>query len=218
MDSSPIFRAAGFTQVSPPYGVPRTIRNRQQIPYFLEHFKVEMSYSGVAEDKAGKERKAGNPAGLSMQRDAASRRRRQHECDRSTLNCSKRRGRDSFQGAFGVAPALCGFAACVFSSRHHVFSLFYNGLRTTSHRLLNKTERAGFEPAVPEGTPVFETGPISRSGTSPVGCFFDRWRIVRRPPRAGKRRPAPGRAAGHFLKWLSPAGRTSSSSCRASCD
>ena len=33
--------------------------------------------------------------------------------------------------------------------------------------LCGVTERAGFEPAVPEGTPVFETGPINRSGTSP---------------------------------------------------
>ncbi len=32
----------------------------------------------------------------------------------------------------------------------------------------NITERAGFEPAVPEkGTPVFETGSISHSDTSP---------------------------------------------------
>jgi len=30
-----------------------------------------MSYSGVAGEEAGKERKAGNPIGLSMQRDAA---------------------------------------------------------------------------------------------------------------------------------------------------
>ena len=31
-----------------------------------------MSYSGVAEDKPGTEREAGNPIGLSMQREAAS--------------------------------------------------------------------------------------------------------------------------------------------------
>ena len=35
-----------------------------------------------------------------------------------------------------------------------------------------ESERAGFEPAVPEGTPVFETGPISRSGTSPTELGF----------------------------------------------
>ena len=33
--------------------------------------------------------------------------------------------------------------------------------------LLDVAERAGFEPAVPEGTPVFETGPFVHSGTSP---------------------------------------------------
>jgi hypothetical protein len=34
--------------------------------------------------------------------------------------------------------------------------------------LSNVTERAGFEPAVPaKGTPVFETGSISHSDTSP---------------------------------------------------
>ena len=31
----------------------------------------------------------------------------------------------------------------------------------------NGTERVGFEPTVPEGTPVFETGPFDHSGTSP---------------------------------------------------
>ena len=37
--------------------------------------------------------------------------------------------------------------------------------------LKTETERAGFEPAVPaKGTPVFETGSISHSDTSPV--FF----------------------------------------------
>jgi hypothetical protein len=41
----------------------------------------------------------------------------------------------------------------------------------TSHNLIiiKKTERAGFEPAVPaKGTPVFETGSISHSDTSPT--------------------------------------------------
>ena len=35
-----------------------------------------------------------------------------------------------------------------------------------------RPERAGFEPAVPEGTPVFETGPFSRSGTSPLAAMI----------------------------------------------
>ena len=55
--------------------------------------------------------------------------------------------------------------------------------------LSNRTERAGFEPAVPaRGTPVFETGSISHSDTSPC---------LGRPERAGRGRAAilqgPGR-------------------------
>ncbi len=39
--------------------------------------------------------------------------------------------------------------------------------------LSNITERAGFEPAVPaKGTPVFETGSISHSDTSPSLYFI----------------------------------------------
>ena len=38
--------------------------------------------------------------------------------------------------------------------------------------LNSMAERAGFEPAVPaRGTPVFETGPFNRSGTSPRSAF-----------------------------------------------
>ena len=35
------------------------------------------------------------------------------------------------------------------------------------------TERVGFEPTVPEGTPVFETGPFGHSGTSPAAGSRD---------------------------------------------
>jgi len=50
-----------------------------------------MSRVFVGEDKAGKEGEAGNPVGLSMQPDAASRSRNQKAYDRSTLNCSSLR-------------------------------------------------------------------------------------------------------------------------------
>ena len=45
----------------------------------------------------------------------------------------------------------------------------YSTPRATHKKPLKKqTERAGFEPAVPvKGTPVFETGSLSRSDTSP---------------------------------------------------
>jgi hypothetical protein len=40
--------------------------------------------------------------------------------------------------------------------------------KTICRRVSIETERAGFEPAVPaKGTPVFETGSISHSDTSP---------------------------------------------------
>ena len=80
------------------------MRARKYGPAVNEHFKVEMSFPGVVEDKAGKEREADNPVGLSMQRDAASRRRRQHECDRSTSNCSKENQDAKLQTAHTAYP------------------------------------------------------------------------------------------------------------------
>jgi hypothetical protein len=38
-------------------------------------------------------------------------------------------------------------------------------------RSRNVTERVGFEPTVPGGTPVFETSPFSHSGTSPASLL-----------------------------------------------
>ena len=54
-----------------------------------ECFKMQMLCSGVGEDKAGKEGEAGNPVGLSMEPDEASRSRSQLECDRWSLNRSQ---------------------------------------------------------------------------------------------------------------------------------
>ncbi len=45
-------------------------------------------------------------------------------------------------------------------------------LLSSYRRPKKTTERAGFEPAVPKGTPVFETGSISHSDTSPVQAFY----------------------------------------------
>ena len=55
-----------------------------------------------------------------------------------------------------------------------------------------KTERVGFEPTVRETrTPVFETGPFNRSGTSPQSCSVTRRdptpQATRHPPRLPER-------------------------------
>ena len=59
-----------------------------QLHMVLEQRTFEMSYGCAGEDDAGKEGEAGNAIALSMQPDAASRRRSQQTCDRSNVNCS----------------------------------------------------------------------------------------------------------------------------------
>ena len=68
---------------------------------------------------------------------------------------------------------LCGrdrFRLIFFSARPTLISAIASIACRESIRLQPykpQPEREGFEPSVPEGTPVFETGPFSRSGTSP---------------------------------------------------
>ena len=65
----------------------------EEIPAWpLEQRIIEMSYGFVGEDEAGQDGKAGNPVGLSMEPDAASRSRSQKTCGISNLSCSNPKG------------------------------------------------------------------------------------------------------------------------------
>ncbi len=75
----------------------------------------------------------------------------QRSNSQNIFNCSK-----SFSVSLFLIPAFAGATHLSDSDL------------LTAPKIYKKTERAGFEPAVPvKGTPVFETGSISHSDTSP---------------------------------------------------